>query len=143
MLGRLYTDQDCSAARALELVGERWSLLILRDAIFRRYTRFSDFQRSLGVASNVLAKRLDSFVAAGLMDIDTEAGGHPDYRLTEKGHALAPVIVALTEWGDRWVGPGPVLFDHAACGGRVRSGLTCDRCGQAVADAEVRASRRT
>ena len=68
MLGRLYENQDCSAARALELVGERWSLLILRDAMFRGSTRFSEFQKSLGVATNILAKRLEGLVQGGLME---------------------------------------------------------------------------
>lgn len=64
MLGNLYKTQECSAARALEVVGERWSLLILRDALFRGYTRFGDFERSLEIAPNILAKRLEGFVAA-------------------------------------------------------------------------------
>ena len=68
VLGRTYEGQNCSAARALEVVGERWSLLIMRDALFRGTTRFSDFQRSLGLASNVLAKRLDGFVENGVME---------------------------------------------------------------------------
>src|ERR1051325_9382667 len=104
MLGRLYGTQDCSAARALELVGERWSLLIVRDAIFRGTTRFSDFQRGLGLARNILAARLDRFVEAGLMERRDSAAGspHQEYVLTEKGRDLQPVIIALTHWGDRW-----------------------------------------
>src|SRR3990170_2223295 len=99
MLGRLYENQNCSAARALELVGERWSLLILRDAMFGNLTRFSQFQKSLGIATNVLAKRLEDFVAAGLMEHrepgksgeTTESGSAGDrreqaeYVLTQKG----------------------------------------------------------
>src|SRR5436853_4785015 len=104
MLGHLYENQDCSAARTLELVGERWSLLILRDAMFRRYTRFSQFERSLEVAPNILAKRLGSLVEAGIF----EARPEREYRLTEKGLDLKPVIIALTAWGDKWVGPGPI-----------------------------------
>ena len=64
MLGRLYENQECSATRTLELVGERWSLLILRDAMFRNFTRFSQFQKSLGIATNVLTRRLEGFVEA-------------------------------------------------------------------------------
>ena len=67
MLGRTYDGQDCSAARTLELVGERWSLLIIRDALFAGMTRFSEFERSLGIAPNVLAARLAWFVEAGLV----------------------------------------------------------------------------
>jgi DNA-binding HxlR family transcriptional regulator len=115
MLGRLYDNQDCSAARALELVGERWSLLILRDAMFRNSTRFSQFQQSLGIATNVLAKRLEGFVAAGLMEHRQPGapGEQADYLLTEKGLELKPVIIALTAWGDKWVRPGPVVFQSA------------------------------
>ena len=66
VLGRTYDAEICSISRALEFVGERWSLLIIRDAAFAGTTRYSDFQRSLGIATNVLQNRLDSFVAAGL-----------------------------------------------------------------------------
>src|SRR3954447_17797158 len=98
MLGKTYSDQNCSAARALELVGERWSLLIIRDALFRGVTRFADFQRNLGVASNILASRLNDFVAADLMERRVTSTHH-DYLLTDKGRDLQPVIVALTHWG--------------------------------------------
>jgi DNA-binding HxlR family transcriptional regulator len=118
VLGRCYENQDCSAARTLELVGERWSLLILRDAMFRKFTRFSQFQKSLALATNILAKRLESFVAAGLMEHrQPGASGEPaEYRLTAKGLDLKPVIVALTEWGDKWLQPGPVVFHNGSNG---------------------------
>jgi DNA-binding HxlR family transcriptional regulator len=112
MLGRSYDNQDCSAARALELVGERWSLLILRDAMFRSYTHFSQFEKSLGIATNILSKRLEDFIAAGLMEHrQPEAPGEQaEYLLTQKGLELKPVIMSLTAWGDKWVRPGPVVF---------------------------------
>ena len=116
MLGRLYENQNCSAARALEFVGERWSLLILRDAMFGGYTRFSQFQKGLGIATNILTKRLEDFVAAGLME--RRQSGTPsdqaEYLLTQKGMELKPAIVALTEWGDKWVRPGPIEFRNAS-----------------------------
>lgn len=137
MLGKTYEEQNCSAARALEAVGERWSLLIVRDALFRGMTRFSEFQRSLGVASNVLASRLESFVAAGIMEVRAPAGAreHREYVLTEKGLSLQPVIVALTAWGDRWAAPAgpPIVFRHA-CGGELRQRLICEACGADVRD---------
>jgi DNA-binding HxlR family transcriptional regulator len=109
MLGRLYEKQNCSASRALEVVGERWSLLILRDAMFGDCTRFSQFQKSLGIATNILAKRLEDFVADGLME--HRAGGEQaEYILTRKGLELKPVIIALTEWGEKWVRPGPISY---------------------------------
>jgi DNA-binding HxlR family transcriptional regulator len=143
MLPRTYENENCSAARALELVGERWSLLLIRDALFRGVTRFADFKRSLGLASNVLASRLDSFVAAGLMDVRTYSG-HPDhyeYVLTEKGRDMQPVVIALTAWGDRWAAPrgAPVVYRHAGCGGRIEHRLTCTTCGDIALGAAVEA----
>jgi DNA-binding HxlR family transcriptional regulator len=144
MLGRLYENQDCSAARALELVGERWSLLILRDAMFRNYTRFSQFQQSLGLATNILAKRLEGFVAAGLMEHrPSGASGAPaEYLLTQKGLELKPVIIALTEWGDKWVRPGPVVFQNGSDGQPVELQLRGAGDDTEVALADVVAQRR-
>jgi DNA-binding HxlR family transcriptional regulator len=133
MLGRLYEGQICSAARTLELVGERWSLLIIRNAMFVGMTRFTDFQRSLGVAPNILTKRLGEFVEAGIFELRAnDAGGHAEYALTEKGLDLKPVILALTAWGDRWAAPDgrPVTFEHQGCGGRVALRMECTRCGE-------------
>jgi DNA-binding HxlR family transcriptional regulator len=113
MLGRTYEGEECSAARTLGLVGERWSLLILRDAMFRGSTRFSQFQKSLGVATNILAKRLEGFVDDGLMERrQPDSGEQAEYVLTRKGLELKVVIVALTQWGDKWLGPGPVVFQN-------------------------------
>src|SRR6266566_2028632 len=125
---------NCSAARALEVVGERWSLLIMRDALFRGMTRFSDFQRSLGLASNVLAKRLDGFVENGLMEqrVHPEHPDQQEYVPTDKGRDLKPVVLALTAWGDRWAAPNgpPVTFEHEGCGGKVEAHLLCLKCGR-------------
>jgi DNA-binding HxlR family transcriptional regulator len=144
MLGRLYDNQDCSAARALELVGERWSLLILRDAMFRNYTRFSQFQRSLGLATNILAKRLEGFVAAGIMEHRPPgASGEPtEYLLTQKGLELKPVIIALTEWGDKWVKPGPVVFQNECDGQPVELQLRRVGDDTQAAIADIVARRR-
>lgn len=133
MLGKLYDSQVCSIARALELVGERWSLLIIRDALFARVTRFNDFQANLGIAPNVLTTRLESFVASGIMERD----GSADYILTTKGEALAVALIALTEWGDEWASPvePPILYRHTACGqGAVHAAAVCDECGVVPAD---------
>lgn len=134
MLGKTYDREVCSMARALEVVGERWSLLIVRDALFAGVTRFSDFQRGLGIAPNVLAARLDAFVAAGLMERRRYADQPEqfDYVLTPMGRDLSASIVALTQWGDRWAGPGepPILYTHAGCGGAVESHSVCTRCGR-------------
>jgi DNA-binding HxlR family transcriptional regulator len=142
MLGRLYENQDCAAARALELVGERWSLLILRDSLFAGCTRFSEFQRRLGIAPNILAKRLESFVAAGIMEVRPSTNGseHATYVLTPKGLDFKPVVIALTQWGEKWSTPGPVDFVHAGCGGLVEQRSHCAACGvnPTVADVHVR-----
>jgi DNA-binding HxlR family transcriptional regulator len=130
MLGRTYDREVCSAARALEVAGERWSLLILRNAAFAGVTRFTDFQQRLGIAPNVLAARLELFVAEGLMTVSPAPTGYGEYHLTEKGLDFKPVIIALTEWGDRWAAPEgpPIHYQHDQCGGHVRSLLRCDGC---------------
>jgi DNA-binding HxlR family transcriptional regulator len=114
------------------IVGERWSLLILRNAAFAGMTRFTEFERSLGIAPNVLAAGLEHFVETGLMATADGPGGHQTYHLTEKGLDFKPVIVALTEWGDRWAAPEgpPIVYEHAGCGGPVRYGLYCDGCAE-------------
>jgi DNA-binding HxlR family transcriptional regulator len=133
MLGKDYDTQVCSIARSLELVGERWSLLIIRDALFARVTRFGDFQHNLGIATNVLTSRLESFVASDIM----EREGTADYVLTAKGRALAVALIALTEWGDAWASPiePPILYRHTACDdGAVHAVLGCEACGIVPAD---------
>ncbi|NUS44718.1 MAG: helix-turn-helix transcriptional regulator [Mycobacteriaceae bacterium] len=141
MLGKTYESQACSIARALEVVGERWSLLIVRDALFAGTTRYSDFQHNLGIATNILRTRLDGFVAAGVMERRRYAR-QPDlyeYVLTEKGRELGPALIALTEWGDRWAAPGepPILYRHSVCGGPITQQTICSGCGPVQDIAEV------
>jgi DNA-binding HxlR family transcriptional regulator len=144
MLGRTYDSEVCSAARALEIVGERWSLLILRNAAFAGMTRFTEFQKSLDIAPNVLATRLEHFVETGLMVTSGGSGAHQAYHLTKKGLDFTPVIIALTEWGDRWAAPDgpPIVYEHEGCGGRVRHELYCRKCGERLRPQDV-AARRT
>jgi len=141
MLGRTYDRENCSAARALEMVGERWSLLIIRNAMFGGMTRFTEFQRALGIAPNILASRLEWFVEAGLMRTRPLAGGHEthEYVLTPKGLDLQSVIVALSAWGDRWAAPQgpPILYEHEGCGGPIHQHLRCENCGAAPTPSEV------
>lgn len=143
MLGRTYDREICSAARALEIVGERWSLLIIRNAMFAGSTRFTEFQRKLGIAPNILSSRLDRFVAAGLMKTQPVTGEHEtrEYVLTPQGLDLQPVIIALTEWGDRWVAPDgpPIIYEHENCGGEVSQQLSCDNCDATPTPGEVKA----
>src|SRR3954469_7183760 len=143
MLGKTYEDQVCSIARALEVVGERWSLLIIRNALFAGSTRYSDFQRSLGIATNILQSRLDGFVDAGIMRRHqySEQPELYEYLLTDKGRDLAPALIALTEWGDRWAAPDgpPILYRHSPCGGAVGHEIVCATCGRVDDPAEVQA----
>ena len=132
-LGNTYESENCSAARALEVVGERWSMLIIRDALFRGTTRFSDFQRSLGLARNVLADRLDGFVEAGLMARrQPEDSAYHEYHLTQKGRDLKPAVIALTRWGDRWAAPNgpPIIYRHEDCAGEIELQFVCSECGE-------------
>jgi DNA-binding HxlR family transcriptional regulator len=143
MLGRTYDKEVCSAARALEIVGERWSLLILRNAAFAGMTRFTDFQKSLDIAPNVLAARLERFVETGLMATSDGPAGQQTYHLTKKGLDFKPVIMALTEWGDRWAAPDgpPIVYQHEGCGGRVRPRVYCKTCGESLRPQDVRARK--
>jgi DNA-binding HxlR family transcriptional regulator len=94
----------CPAGRALDLIGDWWTLLIVRDAMYG-LSRFSEFQRSLGAAKNILSSRLKALVAEGIMKIEPAADGsaYQDYVLTEKGLALQPVLVALGQWGSEYL----------------------------------------
>lgn len=118
MLGRDYTGQNCSIARALEVVGERWSLLILRDA-FLGVTRFDRFARKLGIAPNILTRRLRTLCDAGVMQRvpSAERADRFEYHLTDRGRELFPVIMGLMRWGDE-MSPGgaPVVARHSGCG---------------------------
>ena len=143
MLGKTYDTQTCSIARSLEVIGERWSLLIMRDAVFGQATRYNDFQRNLGIASNILKTRLDGFVDTGIMRRQkySEQPELYEYILTDKGRALAPVLVALTEWGDRWATDGepPILYTHSACGAGISHQTVCSHCGRVDDPAEIQA----
>jgi DNA-binding SARP family transcriptional activator/DNA-binding HxlR family transcriptional regulator len=99
-----HSSSNFTPSRALEAVGERWSLLIMREAVFHDVTRFSDFERRVGVERDILAARLDGFVGAGLMTSRPagRTGGEPEYLLTRNGRNLEPVIVALSTWADSW-----------------------------------------
>jgi DNA-binding HxlR family transcriptional regulator len=122
MLGRDYEGQNCSVARTLELVGERWTLLIVRDAFLGR-RRFEEFQESLGIARNILADRLQKLVDHGIFDRVRyqERPERYEYRLTGKGRDLRVPLLALMQWGDQYLSPKPPrlarrLSDHAPVG---------------------------
>jgi DNA-binding HxlR family transcriptional regulator len=141
VLQRDYPGQVCSIARALEVTGERWTLLILRDAVLG-LTRFEEFEESLGIASNTLTSRLKLLCDEEVLERvpDPQCPGRPKYVLTEKGRELGPALIVLMKWGDRYYptpnGP-PRLTLHAGCGGSVGPDLRCDRCGQPVTPGEI------
>jgi DNA-binding HxlR family transcriptional regulator len=140
-----FADMHCSVAQALEVIGEWWTLLILRDA-FLGVTRFDDFASRLGIARNVLTARLDTLVEHDVLarvPYD-EARGRYDYRLTDKGRALLPVLTAIRQWGDEWIlgeQDAPVVLEHTACGEVSKGVLTCDHCGEELTTTTVRARR--
>ncbi len=129
MLGKNYTEQDCALARALEVVGERWTLLIVRDA-FYGVRRFNDFQTHLDIPKAVLADRLSALVADGVLERvpDAEHGGRHLYELTPSGRDLWPAVYALMSWGIRHRQPNSRVFMHAACGTVLDEAGRCPQC---------------
>jgi DNA-binding HxlR family transcriptional regulator len=130
MLGNDYEAQDCSLARALGVLGERWTLLIVRDA-FYGVRRFNDFHAHLDVPRAVLADRLAGLVEDGVLDrrADPERAGRYLYELTAAGRDLWPVLYALLVWGDRHRYRNSRVFKHVACGTELDDRGRCRRCG--------------
>jgi DNA-binding HxlR family transcriptional regulator len=142
MRRKSFSDMNCSVAQTLEVVGEWWSLLIVRDC-FLGVSRFDDFQERLGISRNILTDRLDHLVDRGVV-ARVPYQDHPvrnDYRLTDKGRDLWMVITAMREWGDRWESDAgaPVVIEHRACGHTVTLVPTCSACGEVLELRSVRA----
>jgi DNA-binding HxlR family transcriptional regulator len=133
-----YADDRCSLARALEVVGERWTLLIVRDAFFG-VRRFGDFAVHLEIPRAVLASRLAALVEADVLALEPGAHGHDEYALTGKGRGLWPVVRSLLAWGDEhYSATGPRrVFRHAADDGEVSAAGVCAACDAVVGDAEL------
>lgn len=126
----------CSVARTLSVIGDRWTLLVLRDA-FLRTRRFEDFQSHLGVSRHLLSDRLHKLVDHGILARHRyqERPARYEYRLTDKGIDLYPVLVSLLSWGDRWMGDGsgpPIELTHRGCGAVGLPKLFCPACGERV-----------
>lgn len=133
---------ECSVARTLDVVGDKWSLLVLRDA-FYGVRRFEDFARDLGVARNVLADRLGRLVDAGVLERYQYEDRPPrsEYRLTAKGRDLFPVILTMLHWGDVWEaddGGEPVELVHEGCGTATHAVAVCARCAEGLTPFNVR-----
>lgn len=142
MEGRETTREPCSVAQTLQIVGERWTLLVLREAFFG-VRRFDHLQRNLGIARNILAARLQTLVGHGLLErrLYQERPERYEYRLTQKGLDLYPALVSLMRWGDEHVnadaGP-PVVLVHKACGHDAAPHLACAHCGEAIGPHDIR-----
>lgn len=143
MLRHDYPGQVCSIAKALEVVGERWSLLVIRD-VMNGHRRFGELQAGLGIARNVLAARLQRLVDEDILERRAyqESPERHEYFLTEKGLDLWPALIALLAWGDRH-SPGPdgpaMLVVHKDCGGEVTDRGICERCGEVLNARDARA----
>jgi DNA-binding HxlR family transcriptional regulator len=141
MRRKSFEDMNCSVAQTLEVVGEWWTMLIIRDA-FLGVTRFDDFQARLGISRNILAERLDHLVDRGVLERQRYQEHPPRhaYVLTDKGRDLWPVLAAMRQWGDRWEAPEgpPVVLEHRSCGHLVDVVPTCSHCGEPLDSRSVR-----
>jgi DNA-binding HxlR family transcriptional regulator len=133
---RQFPRDACSVASTLEVIGERWTMHVLREA-FMGVRRFEDFRRNIGVARNILSDRLNTLVAEGILR-RVPYSEHPprsEYRLTRKGVDLNGILIELMKWGNRWA-PNPegpaLLLRHRDCGAVVEPMLACSDCGQEV-----------
>ncbi len=141
-IGRL----ECSIARSLAVIGDRWTLLVLRDC-FLGARRFVQFQQSLGLSPHLLSRRLAKLHREGILE-RRPYQKHPvrhEYRLTAKGLDLYPVILSLLGWGDRWMSGkagSPLELVHRGCGHRTRPALTCSECGETLRAREMTAKPR-
>ncbi|MFL9863712.1 helix-turn-helix domain-containing protein [Paraburkholderia fungorum] len=136
---------QCSVARTLAVIGDRWTMLILRNA-FLGMRRFEAFQSQLGLTRHVLAERLARLVDEGVI-VKKPYQDRPvrfEYRLTEKGLDLYPVLLALTAWGDRWKDDGngpPMVLRHRTCGHVIRPLTVCSECGEPLDPREIEPQR--
>lgn len=131
----------CSIAATLDVIGDRWSLLILRD-IFRGARRFSEIQSDLGIAKNLLSDRLSGLVDEGLLERVPyqERPVRHEYRLTAKGADLSPALIALMRWGDRWYAADgvPTVLIHESCGQPLEQVVSCPSCSEIVGPGQIR-----
>jgi DNA-binding HxlR family transcriptional regulator len=134
---------ECSIAATLDVIGDRWSLLILRDA-FRGVRRFSDFEDDLGIAKNLLSDRLRKLVAHGVLakvPYQDRPVRH-EYVLTEKGQDLSPALISLMKWGDRWYADRPpTVLIHDRCGTPLVQRVLCPECDEQVVHEHIRSRK--
>lgn len=137
-------DQPCSVARTLSVLGDRWTMLILRNA-FMGVRRFDDFQRSLGLTRHVLSERLKRLVEHGILAKVpyVERQERFEYQLTEKGLDLYPIMLSMIQWADKWMDMGlgkPIEFTHKRCGKKMIPKIVCSECDEPIQVKDVRAT---
>ena len=140
-----FADRDCSAARALEIIGDSWSLLVIRDILYG-IRRFDALQQELGISRKVLTQRLKRLVEADILKRCRyqERPDRYEYRLTQKGLELQPILLTLGQWGARWLdgGQAPFEFIHSECGEPARPTTYCTHCDQPITAHSVRVRAR-
>lgn len=133
-------DYPCSIIRPLAILGDRWTFILIKQA-FAGSRRFEEFHSAIGISRGRLAERLARLVDEGIFRREPYKNGrtHHEYRLTSKGHDLYPVLLALRDWGDRYMAPEgpPMHYRHRDCGGEAHAHLTCDHCGEQLTAHDV------
>jgi len=142
----LATPDSCSTARTLDVLGDTWSVLLIRE-MFLRTHRFDQLQEHLGIARNILAARLRRLVEHGILSkrLYQEHPPRFEYHLTRKGVELYPVVVSLMQWGDRYLAGasgGPIVLQHSRCGQKTELVPACSACGEPINPSEMRALPR-
>jgi DNA-binding HxlR family transcriptional regulator len=136
-------DWPCTIARSADILGDHWNLLLIRQACLGS-RRFDDFQNALGIGRNILTTRLNGLVDADIFHkvAYQDKPARYEYRLTEKGREVYPILAAMAAWGDRWLlGPGgtPLILHHTACDHDMRAVVVCSHCDQPLDVREIRA----
>ncbi|XID74538.1 winged helix-turn-helix transcriptional regulator [Alkanindiges sp. WGS2144] len=130
-------EMNCPIARSLSILGDRWTLLIIRNA-FMRTRRFDDFQKQLGITRHLLTERLNRLVENNIFQkvLYQEAPKRYEYKLTDKGLALYPVIMAISQWGNQWLNEAQQFqkleYMHKSCGHVAQPTMSCNHCGEAL-----------
>ena len=137
-----WTRENCAVGNTMAVIGERWTLLVLREA-FLGVRRFEQIQQHTGIARNILSDRLSTLVLNGILRRERyqERPERYEYRLTEKGLDLYPVLLTIMDWGAKHVGGEAMTLTHKACGATAMPHLTCPGCGEHVTARDVRAVR--
>ncbi|MFC9995431.1 winged helix-turn-helix transcriptional regulator [Nocardia sp. NPDC127526] len=137
-----FANWPCTVARTVDLIGDWWTPLVLREAFYGA-KRFDEFERTLGLSRNVLTQRLNRLVDEGLLERVPYQDRPPrhEYRLTDQGRDFFPVIAAIMRWGDRWLAPegAPVVLHHTTCDHDTHAEVVCAHCREPLHHADVTA----